>query len=455
MLNLKDFGAIGNNSDDDSSAVQAWLQAAHDYAVPGYAPSGRYKLNTQVSITLANDNPLRIYGNLGGSGVAPFGTQFRLGQALTNNNTPMILIDGNNQSSFVEIQNIRCAGGGLTGTAFRVKNVNHRTIIRGCRFDNFLGRGLWLYAPIGFLVESVLCDQNATGLDLDGVTSIGEGAVIASKFASNTTAQIDFNSGTSFVHVAGTTIYGSGNQAGVRFLANDVFSVGFYQCSFESATPGLVAGSGITINDLTVENCVFNPSAASGTKYAIDLDDVRQARIQNNSFDCVPSSGATIVGVRIASSASARNQLGPNRFVNSGAGTLTNYSVPTNVPIAHAFDASGAHFAPIKYNQTAQATQFGSATFPLANNSVHNLTDGPEGFVIVTASQDDAAALLHLRGPGGAVAIVSDPTGFFSATAGTASKVNVYWSATNSRYELENKRGAARDISVIVLGSGF
>jgi hypothetical protein len=48
---------------------------------------------------------------------------------------------------------------------------------------------------------------------------------------------------------------------------------------------------------------------------------------------------------------------------------------------------------------------------------------------------------------------VSDPTGFYSAASGTASTINIYWSAANVRYELQNNSGSSRNIKIALLGS--
>ena len=45
---------------------------------------------------------------------------------------------------------------------------------------------------------------------------------------------------------------------------------------------------------------------------------------------------------------------------------------------------------------------------------------------------------------------IADPTGVFTNASGTASSNNIYWSAGNSRYELENRRGSSRTYTIIL-----
>lgn len=90
----------------------------------------------------------------------------------------------------------------------------------------------------------------------------------------------------------------------------------------------------------------------------------------------------------------------------------------------------------------------------VANDGVMSLgTSQQRGFVFIVTS-DDASAIYQLMGATANTIEVADPSGLFSASSGTASSYNVYWSAGNSRYELENKRGGARNIKVFRVGTG-
>lgn len=93
----------------------------------------------------------------------------------------------------------------------------------------------------------------------------------------------------------------------------------------------------------------------------------------------------------------------------------------------------------------------------LANGATASLAllDTPEPFawVLIKAS-DNAPAIYVLDGLGHTTYEVSDPAGVYTATAGSASSYNVYWSSTNNRYELENKGGATRTFSLLYLIAG-
>lgn len=57
-------------------------------------------------------------------------------------------------------------------------------------------------------------------------------------------------------------------------------------------------------------------------------------------------------------------------------------------------------------------------------------------------------SIFILNGGGNNTVEVSDPGAVYSITAGTASSTNVYWSAGNTRYEIENKTGATRTYDI-------
>jgi hypothetical protein len=82
----------------------------------------------------------------------------------------------------------------------------------------------------------------------------------------------------------------------------------------------------------------------------------------------------------------------------------------------------------------------------LANLGIINLGVIDFGFAFLHASA--GAAIFAINGSVHTVNELSDPAGIFSAVAGTGSSVNVYWSAANNRYEVENRRGSAINLRI-------
>lgn len=71
--------------------------------------------------------------------------------------------------------------------------------------------------------------------------------------------------------------------------------------------------------------------------------------------------------------------------------------------------------------------------------------------VLVVGQSTGYVGMFFLRGSGNTAYEVLDPANQHSVTAGTAG-TNVYWSAGNSRYEIENRTGSSRNYSIFILG---
>lgn len=76
----------------------------------------------------------------------------------------------------------------------------------------------------------------------------------------------------------------------------------------------------------------------------------------------------------------------------------------------------------------------------IANTAVIDLGMIDFGFAFVQAAS--LAGIFAINGSTHTTVEISDPSNVYSATAGTANSINIYWSAGNSRYELENRRGS-------------
>jgi hypothetical protein len=90
---------------------------------------------------------------------------------------------------------------------------------------------------------------------------------------------------------------------------------------------------------------------------------------------------------------------------------------------------------------------------PVPNNASIGLTpagsseDGA-GMLTVFVREDNAQAIYMLNGAAGTATEIADPGGIFGSNAGTDGSINIYWNAKTSRYELENRRGTQRTVTV-------
>ncbi|MFA5863500.1 MAG: right-handed parallel beta-helix repeat-containing protein [Phycisphaerae bacterium] len=88
----------------------------------------------------------------------------------------------------------------------------------------------------------------------------------------------------------------------------------------------------------------------------------------------------------------------------------------------------------------------------LANNGTAPLLSH-SGFVTIMDLTNRYLGTFVQRGASNATVKISDPSSKFSITAGTTSRINFYYSAGNSRYEVQNKTGGAIDLYVSVEGN--
>lgn len=135
----------------------------------------------------------------------------------------------------------------------------------------------------------------------------------------------------------------------------------------------------------------------------------------------------------------------------SGAVTLSSTLAVTEVAT---FTARAGFAAGIRLGSGSTPAVLGS-TATLADLATEPLTSlsggGTFGILFVNSSSDGLAAIFLVQGGNAVVNLISDPGSAFSNTAGTANRINVYWSAGNARYEVENRRGGSRLISAAII----
>jgi hypothetical protein len=142
IVNVKDYGAVGDGTTDDSAAILAALNACAPYGTVLFA-AGTYLINSQINIPQSN---ITIDGQ-GALLLAKAATNFEymlLGTSLTNVVVKNLNIDAN-QTNRVSGQNIRFMGAGFTSCT-------------DSRFINCIVRNVLGFSPI-----------SAVGLTLGGV----------------------------------------------------------------------------------------------------------------------------------------------------------------------------------------------------------------------------------------------------------------------------------------------
>lgn len=123
---------------------------------------------------------------------------------------------------------------------------------------------------------------------------------------------------------------------------------------------------------------------------------------------------------------------------------------------AVALDITGAIQATttLKLGGAASGTITQKVISALANNGVAQVATATAGtqVVIIVCNTTGTSSMFALAGGAHSTGEMSDPYAAYSITAGTAG-TNIYWSAGNTRYEIENKTGGAATYTVFEMVS--
>lgn len=95
----------------------------------------------------------------------------------------------------------------------------------------------------------------------------------------------------------------------------------------------------------------------------------------------------------------------------------------------------------------------GGKLLTLAAGAIVGLGTETMAGMLTVIDSEYLSAQFGLRGTYHVVDEVADPASVYSVAGGTASMTNVYWSAPNNRYEIQNNRGVARRYLIVLSGT--
>lgn len=225
----------------------------------------------------------------------------------------------------------------------------------------------------------------------------------------------------------------------VRYENNRDQSKYFIHISTTSGLSGLQVIGGQTgysncfnlrhINQATIESFLYTQPGTSGVAMTTNSADVQEI----NLIGCywVTGSTASLGGMVV------QHQEGQ---WNSGPLPSTGYLLP---PLAN----SGT------YNEVFETT-LGSKVYTLEVDGVLGIGSQTTTGLLVVTSRNNSTALFTLNGTNNNTTEISDTSGLYSVTAGNSGTLNIYWSAANSRYEIQNKIGSQQTIQFLRIGRG-
>jgi len=306
VVNVLDFGAVGDGVTDDTAAIQAALNAAPVLGGKIIFPVGTYKVTSTLILPSKSSSRLKpIYICGDSSSIAPE----NCGSVIIFTGTNIPLFQGRGVTGtdvtrgILGFRDIQLYGGYTTGTS----STNTSTAIN-------------LYDPTGLQMKNVLIDGFKYGLKIEGYfyysridycrfRSCDYGVYITSGYVN----------GTSFTNCSFSTfdtnaMYFNGAIGEAAFIS---------QCWFENAASDQIFISS-TARKIVVRDCYFE---YAGTGYAINW--VRESNLPSKSFFLLfdgnfVSCGSTATAVIYANNASPNPQTASITISNVNCSIISN-----------------------------------------------------------------------------------------------------------------------------------
>jgi hypothetical protein len=235
-VSVKDFGAVGDGTTNDTAAIQAAIDACLASGSALYVPSGSYKLTSQVNVALYTGVPGRgliIYGE-------GWGSRFIIDHTGNGFSVTCSPSFGFYQSVF---QDLYFTDGSASPSRIIYNNGAINTLVRDCIFHN------------ATVTTGCVVNDNAYGLTLQGcifTNIVGTGAFYAQVASLSTYSFVnsiidcDFSTVTNGVTMQGCNAFLVSNttfqECTIGFFANPqvnqttAFNITFDTCWFERNT---------------------------------------------------------------------------------------------------------------------------------------------------------------------------------------------------------------------------
>ena len=215
LVNVRDFGAIGDGATDDTAAFQAAIVAAQSRSSPVYVPASP--------------------------------TAYVVGATLTLDGVPLV---GDGAGSTLKLALSSGAAFQLTGSGPRLS-------------------GLRLLGPGASVVPSGPDDVDLSGVSLDGVTILGgtEGAILDHVEVIGCQRALVVSGGAALIGCSFVF-----NRTGIELIAGAAGSVFVLQARFHACTTGILAGGAAAFQQLAVRG-----GALSACGWALELNGAASA----------------------------------------------------------------------------------------------------------------------------------------------------------------------------------
>lgn len=260
LINAKEFGAVGDDSTDDTAALQAALDYAQAAKTPLFIPAGTYKITATLTNTMTSGGVI-----IRGAGE----TRTQIKQYAPGQGG--IYINGNGTWESIRISDMQLTGYGRTGCGIKIEGGSAtvaRCIVSSVQVGNW-DIGIYYNSCDQSLIMASATQVNNIGIKIDG-NSNGIN-ILSSVTTGNVTGGIEVVSGTG-VNITGCDI-GNGTTYAGDYMVKAGGVTKISGCSFEihkDLETVILHTNALAM--LTVDTCSFNKiSAPSWTHPAINV----------------------------------------------------------------------------------------------------------------------------------------------------------------------------------------
>jgi hypothetical protein len=460
IVSVLDFGARGDGVTDDTAAIQAAIDAFPSGRGTVQFPAGTYKVTS--TITVAQD---RIH--LVGAG--SWATQLLF--APTANASCLKLSKGASVLFQGSVKGISF----FSNDSTYVKNALEVVDVSGYNIEDIVIGGSVVVGGSTFWSGAA----GSRGLWFKGreATNINRVYIYADKpieISENPNSSIDidhFHFENCYLAANGfgcVNINNNINLTNVNFDGYQVWALGTYGLYWvDSSTVGV--SQNLRLQNIRTEQ---GTDATAYSFYISHNTNLQSLMIENCQLDSTRNGiylrrveRASVYNVIDTSSSGTHTNLNAdstvkeidirNCYWNTGAvASLTGQNVvfSTQGPITAALPATALYTSVTNPMTITRAANTGYE-ITLANNAIASLGPIETAGMMTIVDSEFFSAIFNIRGSYTTTSEVSDPVGVFSPTAGGAGTTNVYWSAGNNRYEIQNLRGVDRRYKIILNGT--
>lgn len=460
IVSVKDFGCKGNGVADDTSCIQAAINAV---AASGrvHFPKGNYKVTSTVTVS---NNGVHLTGD------GPYATQITF--APTANGSALKIINGSSVIYQGSVRDMAFRSDDLTYVKTAIEVVDSS----GYLIDNIVIGGSVVVGRSGFWADS---SNRSIGIRTRGreaasfrnIYNFANKPIVISPNP-NAGIQISadhFNFHNLYLGCAANpcvTVESGSVLTQVSFTGYQAWVAGHGGFYWVDATkPG--ASNGLLLQNVRYEN----PTDA--TKYFVRIESasgVQQLQIIGGQTGGV--NGFYLRGINQARFASFTFGLTGYEAMNADTTVLemtfdSNFwqtgttATLTGLQIAHKAPTLASGPLPstgyiIKaptgsYDEINEGT-VAAKEVTLAASGTYVIGGLQQTGLIMITTRDNVTALYILRGAAGTVAEVSDIDNYFTPTQGTPNKFNVYWDAGASKYVVVNGFAVSKQLRVLRMG---